>query len=175
MPSNILVLGAGELGLAILSALANHPQRNDASISVLLRASSSTIISRKDFFSENRIAIHEVDVVSSSMEELAAAFREGGHDIVIGCMGMDCPSGTQLKIAKAALVAGLQRYLPWQFGVDYDAIGRSSLQNLFTEQLDVRDLLRGQDQMKWCIVSTGMFMSFLFEEAFGVVNKQGGV
>ncbi|MDR5748218.1 NmrA family NAD(P)-binding protein, partial [Caballeronia sp. LZ029] len=36
--------------------------------------------------------------------------------------------------------------------------------------LDVRDLLRGQSQTEWVIVSTGMFTSFLFEKSFGVVD-----
>jgi hypothetical protein len=62
------------------------------------------------------------------------------------------------------------RYIPWQFGVDYDAIGRGSPQDLFDEQLDVRDLLRGQRNTEWIIVSTGMFTSFLFEPSFGVVD-----
>jgi len=64
----------------------------------------------------------------------------------------------------------VKRYFPWQFGVDYDAIGRGSAQDLFDEQLDVRDLLRSQDRMEWVIVSTGMFTSFLFEPSFGVVD-----
>lgn len=41
---------------------------------------------------------------------------------------------------------------------------------LVTEQLDVRDLLRSQSRTQWVIVSTGMFTSFLFEPAFGVVD-----
>ena len=73
-------------------------------------------------------------------------------------------------IAQAALDAGVRRYFPWHFGVDYDLIGRGSAQDLFDEQLDVRDLLRSQDRTEWIIVSTGMFTSFLFEPSFGVVN-----
>ncbi|HEY2000170.1 NmrA family NAD(P)-binding protein, partial [Paraburkholderia sp.] len=57
---------------------------------------------------------------------------------------------------------------------DYDVIGRGSAQDLFDEQLDVRDLLRSQEQTEWVIVSTGMFTSFLFEPSFGVVNLQVG-
>ena len=64
----------------------------------------------------------------------------------------------------------MKRYFPWQFGVDYDVIGRGSAQTLFDEQLDVRDLLRGQSGTEWVIVSTGMFTSFLFEGYFGVVD-----
>lgn len=60
--------------------------------------------------------------------------------------------------------------MPWQFGVDYDIIGRGSAQDLFDEQLDVRDLLRSQTKTKWVIISTGMFTSFLFEPSFGVID-----
>ena len=69
------------------------------------------------------------------------------------------------------LAAKVDRYLPWQYGMDYDVIGKGSSQDLFTEQLDVRDLLRGQSETGWVIVSTGLFMSFLFEPAFGVVGE----
>ena len=59
--------------------------------------------------------------------------------------------------------------------MDYDVIGRGSAQTLFDEQLDVRDLLRGQKHTEWVIVSTGMFTSFLFETYFGVVDLGEGV
>lgn len=49
-------------------------------------------------------------------------------------------------------------------------IGRGSPQDLFDEQLDVRQLLRAQSRLQWLIISTGMFTSFLFEPAFGVVD-----
>ena len=89
---------------------------------------------------------------------------------MIGCTGFVTGRGFQLKLARAVLEAGVKRYFPWQFGVDYDVIGRGSAQDLFDEQLDVRDLLRSQDRTEWIIVSTGMFTSFLFEPSFGVVN-----
>jgi hypothetical protein len=41
------------------------------------------------------------------------------------------------------LQAGVERYVPWQFGVDYDVVGRGSGQEVFDEQSDVRDMLRG--------------------------------
>jgi hypothetical protein len=79
--------------------------------------------------------------------------------------------GLQTKLAQAVLTAKVKRYIPWQFGVDYDVIGHGSDQDLFTEQLEVRALLRNQSTTNWVIVSTGLFMSFLFEEVFGVVTK----
>ena len=95
--------------------------------------------------------------------------RDSFHT-VISCTGFVGGPGVQRKIARAALDGGVKRFVPWQFGVDYDAIGRGSPQDLFDEQLDVRDLLRAQQATEWVIVSTGMFTSFLFEPAFGVVD-----
>ena len=37
-------------------------------------------------------------------------------------------------------------------------------------QLDVRELLRAQSKTEWVVISTGMFMSYLFEPEFGVVD-----
>ena len=59
--------------------------------------------------------------------------------------------------------------------MDYDLINRGGAQELFDEQLDVRDLLRAQDRTEWVIISTGMFTSFLFEPALGVVNLKSDV
>ncbi|MDI1487057.1 MAG: hypothetical protein OHK93_006320 [Ramalina farinacea] len=189
MPS-ILVLGAGELGLPVLTALARHPVHtaspSSTPITVLLRPSAITASASSEkkaltahLRTDLRISLLPGDVAASTTSELAALFQP--FDIVISCSGMTYPPGTQLKLAKAVFEANTARerkeagrgiwYFPWQFGIDYDAIGRGSAQDLFNEQLDVRDLLRAQKEVRWTIVSTGMFMSFLFEEAFGVVSK----
>jgi hypothetical protein len=114
------------------------------------------------------VGIVEAEVATAEVAELAAIF--GRFDTVISCIGFAAGPGTQRRITEAVLVAGVSRYLPWQFGVDYDAIGRGSPQDLFDEQLDVRDMLRAQSNTDWVIVSTGMFTSFLFEPDFGVVD-----
>ncbi|KAI0770537.1 hypothetical protein C8Q74DRAFT_1276010 [Fomes fomentarius] len=85
-------------------------------------------------------------------------------------------------ITAAVLDAGVgkggsvRRYLPWQFGVDYDVIGPEAAGGLMKEQVAVRNLLRGGDSgVEWTIVSTGMFMSFVFEDGFGVVEGLKGI
>ena len=189
MPS-ILVLGAGELGLPVLTALARHPVHtaspSSTPITVLLRPSAITASASSEkkalaahLRADLGISLLPGDVAASTTSELAALFEP--FDIIISCSGMTYPPGTQLKLAKAVFEADAARerkeagrgmwYFPWQFGGDYDAIGRGSAQDLFNEQLDVRDLLRAQKEVRWTILSTGMFMSFLFEEAFGVVSK----
>lgn len=85
-------------------------------------------------------------------------------------MGFVAGPGTQLKITRAVLAAGVPRYFPWQFGVNYDVVGKGSGQPVWDEQYDVRTLLRAQQATEWVIISTGMFTSFLFEPDFDVVN-----
>ncbi len=171
---NILVLGAGELGLPVLRNLARRAKDVDgAKISVLLRASaveSGAPGKQRDVAEIRGLGIEIVigDLVKSSVDELAIVFAK--YDTVIGCAGYAAGINTPMKLARAALQARIPRYFPWQFGVDFDAIGRGSPQDIFDAQLDVRDLLRGQHQTEWVIISTGMFMSYLFEPDFGVVD-----
>jgi NmrA-like family len=171
----ILVIGTGELGASVLGALRRHVDEHPgaATITVLLRPPSpgTERSTRSDKFSTIGIAIEHADVATASVTELAAILMR--YHTVISCIGFAAGPGTQRKLAEAALTARVPRYFPWQFGVDYDVIGRGSAQPLFDEQLDVRDLLRHQRATEWVIVSTGMFTSFLFEPAFGVVDLAG--
>lgn len=172
-PPSVLVLGAGELGRAMLDALHVHPKNGNTSISVLLRTAtiaSQDATKQKDIASLKNHGIQIVagDIVEHSEEQLAATL--GKYDTVINATGMYAPPGTQTRLCKAAIDSGCRRYFPWQFGVDYDVIGPNSSQNLFTEQLAIRGLLREQCKMEWVIVSTGMFTSFLFEPALDLVN-----
>lgn len=172
--TTILVLGAGELGMSVLRGLAGRAARETGvSISALLRPStidSPDPAKRKDIAELRSLGIDLLpgDLVGGNIADLSAMFK--GFHTVIGCTGFVAGRSIQLKLAKAVLGAGVRRYFPWQFGVDYDAIGRGSAQDLFDEQLDVRDLLRSQSRTEWVIVSTGMFTSFLFEPSFGVVD-----
>ncbi|KAH8803189.1 putative isoflavone oxidoreductase [Xylogone sp. PMI_703] len=173
--SSILVLGAGELGLPVLTSL-SQLLPSTSKITVLLRPASisSPSPSKQAEISQIRsqnIVILPGDIVSLSRSELSDLVKP--YDTVISCLGFASGKTTQLKIAEAVLDAKVERYFPWQFGVDYDIIGRGSAQDLFDVQCDVRSLLRGQnraEQTEWVIVSTGMFTSFLFESSFGVVE-----
>ncbi len=173
---NILVLGAGELGMPVLRNLASRAKVIEgAKISVLLRASaveSSAPTKQRDVREIRDLGIEIVigDLVKSSIDELASLFSR--YDTVIGCTGYAAGINTPMKLAKAALQSGIPRYFPWQFGVDFEAIGRGGPQDIFDAQLDVRELLRSQDKTEWVIISTGMFMSYLFEPEFGVVDLE---
>lgn len=114
------------------------------------------------------IAVVEGDLQQNSADELSALLR--CFDAVINCSGFVGGAGTQIKITQAVLQAGVARYFPWQFGVDYDVVGKGSGQQVWDEQLEVRHLLRAQKATEWVIVSTGIFTSYLFDPGFGVVD-----
>ncbi|KII90752.1 hypothetical protein PLICRDRAFT_544324 [Plicaturopsis crispa FD-325 SS-3] len=173
-PISILILGTGELGLSVLIALAKS-RRTSETISVLLRPSSiaSTDPAKaRDIAHIRGLGVNVVpgDIAAASVDALAQIFS--AYHTIIGCTGFVSGRGTQVKLAEAVLRAGVPRYVPWQFGVDYDVIGRGSPQDLFDEQLDVRDLLRAQTRTAWLIISTGVFTEFLFSPAFGIVDAQ---
>ena len=169
----ILVLDAGELGMIVLRGLAKRMASPDTTLTVLLRPSTinSDDPSKQQKLDELQslgVKFLPGDLATDSIDDLSLLFRD--FHTVICCTGFVAGSGIQLKVTRAVLDAGLKRYFPWQFGVDYDIVGRGSAQDLFDEQLDVRDILRSQNRTEWVIVSTGMFVSFLFEPSFGVVD-----
>ncbi|MGR9579791.1 aromatic alcohol reductase [Pandoraea sputorum] len=175
--SRVLVLGAGELGECVLREMsAMRDAGRVASLCVLLRPAATDSAQRAALvtrLSDLRIDIVEADLASVSEEALATLFQP--YDQIICCTGFVGGSGTQRKITAAVLKARVAHYIPWQFGVDYDVVGRGSGQDVWDEQLDVRDMLRAQNDVRWTIVSTGMFMSFVVLPEFGLVDVEQGV
>ena len=166
-----LVIGAGELGMAVISGLLERDLAGAQSISVLLRPPTDDAGERTARqLQEKGVDIVYGDLATDTVDGLAAIFA--GFDTIICCTGFVGGPGTQRKITTAVLQTGAKRYVPWQFGVDYDVVGRGSGQEVFDEQSDVRDMLRGQSATQWVIVSTGMFTSFLFKPAFGLVDLE---
>lgn len=166
----VLVLGTGELGKSVLESLAALPAMK---VSVLVRpvyesSHDKEKVDLVEWLKKLGIEIIYGDAADDSTETLARQFSQ--FDTLVSCLGFAAGPGIQVKLTEAALQSSLVRYIPWQFGVDYDAIGYGSPQPLFDEQLDVRQMLRAQSRLQWQLISTGMFTSFLFEPALGVVD-----
>ncbi|KAI1108097.1 NAD(P)-binding protein [Nemania sp. NC0429] len=177
---SILIIGAGELGTAMLEELTRHASHDAVRpyITVLLRP--STLDSADDekrranaYLRSLGASLAAGDIVEDSEEHLASIF--GRFDIVVGCSGFGFPAGTQLRLARAAMRARVPRYFPWQWGIDYDIVGAGSAQDLFDEQLEVRKLLRAQSKVDWVIVSTGLFISFVFLPEFRLVDLENRI
>lgn len=162
-PVHVLVVGAGELGAAIATALCQQPRFH---VSLLVR-------NRQKYAALEQQGSTLVEGDLTDYEQTVTTFRQ--YHTVLGASGFVGGAGTQRRLAEAAIEARVQRYIPWQWGVDYTAIGRGSAMKLFDEQLNVRQLLSDaaqQGQVGWLIVSTGVFTSFLFEQSFGLVDRR---
>lgn len=173
-PGGVLVLGAGQLGMAVLRALAPRLRSMNAPVTVIVAPQMMDTPSEQDAAN-----LAELRALGAQILGFDLATDEAGlADIflrfrtVVNCTGFVAGPGTQVRITRAVLAGGVKRYFPWQFGVDYDIVGRGSGQPVFDEQYEVRELLRGQADTEWVIVSTGMFTSFLFEPAFNVIDLE---
>ena len=169
----ILLLGAGELGTAFLSHLSALPNTH---ITIGIRSPS-----RYTHLQSPNISLTAIDL-SSPSASLAETFS--AYDILISATGFGAGPSTVLKLAEEALLAGKIRkeqgkrrlwFFPWQWGVDYDVIGDGEgMMPLFGAQRDVRNFLRRkaeESNVKWTVVSTGIFMSFLFEQFWGIMDR----
>ena len=108
----VLVLGAGQLGAAVLDALGPAVIQRQGTVSVIV--SPAAWDEAGQLRSANHQALADagatflaVDIAGSAMETLAAQFR--GFTTVINCMGFVAGPGTQLKITRAVLAAGVPR------------------------------------------------------------------
>jgi uncharacterized protein YbjT (DUF2867 family) len=172
-PTKILLLGAGELGTALNNSLSQLP---NALIAIGVRSPEKYL-----HLPSPKTSLTQLDLTSDS-ESLAQIFSH--YDIIISATGFAQAPGTVTKLADEALAAGRLRrdrgqgklwFFPWQWGVDYDVTGDGTgLMPLFGEQKRVRDQLRqhaADSHVTWTVVSTGIFMSFLFEPAWGMVQR----
>lgn len=116
MALRILVLGAGELGTAVLASLSQLAPPS-THISVLLRPASisspspSKAIELADLRSWG-VSLLPFDLASSSVSSLAAVVQP--YDLVVSCLGFGegLPVGTSLETARAALAAKVKRFVP---------------------------------------------------------------
>lgn len=111
----VLVLGAGQLGDAVLDALLPAVTPRNGAVSVIVSPAS------RDKHGKLQSATHQkhadagatfigVDLAACSAEQLSRIFKP--FDTVINCMGFVAGAGTQLKITRAVLHAGVRRYFP---------------------------------------------------------------
>jgi hypothetical protein len=126
---NMLVLGAGELGMAVLRQLILHRTDTTDSLTVLVSPASLDTPGPEqarnyDALRAAQVHLLPFDLAACSDDDLLALFSR--FHTVINCTGFVAGHGTQTRLTNAALRAGVARYFPWQFGVDYDIVGKGS-------------------------------------------------
>jgi nucleoside-diphosphate-sugar epimerase len=151
---NILLVGAaGSMGSVMLTALQAEPS---FTVTVLRRESSKAAAPE---------GIRSVTVPDSyPTADLVAAFR--GQDVVVNCM-TSLSVADQLRMVDAALEAGVQRYVPSEFGLNNARPDAQALNSVFADKGRVRArLVRGQDALEWMAVSCGMWLRWSVAHEF---------
>lgn len=171
--TQLLLIGLGELGNAIYSQISTLPNTH---ITLGVRSPE-----KYAHLASPTTSLLELDVTSPS-STLIPIFST--FDIIISATGYGKSTDRLPKISQEVLAAGRLRkqdgksklwWFPWQFGCDFDVTGDvGGLMPLFGVQKEIRGLLRKEAEdagVQWTVVSTGLFMSFLFEPFWGIVDR----
>lgn len=158
---NILVVGAtGNLGPHIIKALVN----DNHNVSALLRSSSISDPSKTTPLTDQGVTLIEGSL--EDVDSLECACQE--KDTIISCAGAD-QIMNQIPLAKAATDAGVERFVPSEFGLDTIAVGPGSC-DLFDAKIEVQKQIRTMD-IGFTPIYTNGFMEF-WATGFGQLGPQ---
>lgn len=144
---NIILVGAGgNLGPSILSAFLSDPH---FTITILTRHSSTSTY-------PPQLKVHRISDTYPEAE-LLDAFR--GQDAVISAIA-NAHTLLQKRMADAALKAGVQRFVPSEFGSDTrNAKARAIMPLTFERKIEIVEYLKGKEAegLSWTAFVTGPF------------------
>lgn len=155
----ILLIGAtGSIGSIILSALLSSP--NPPSITILKRTSSTSPLPS----SIPVISLPSYNPSSAPLSTLVPLFK--GFDAIISCQTTLSVSN-QLHLIDAAILAGVKRYFPSEYGLNNMRSDAQSLCPVFKEKATVQQYLRDrEDKIEWTSISCGTWLRWSFANNF---------
>ncbi|KAE8446661.1 hypothetical protein EG329_011704 [Mollisiaceae sp. DMI_Dod_QoI] len=149
-------IGGDNIGSYILSALLAHGGFN---LTIIARAGS------KSTYDPSLPIIRVSDDLSHS--SLVSALK--GQDVVVSAVG---PAGvpSQIKVAKAAIEAGVKRFIPSEYGFDNGDPKNTELSPIFRPKGEVEKqlvvLARENPEFTWTSVATGIWLDWALDENF---------
>ncbi|RDW72892.1 NmrA-like family protein [Coleophoma cylindrospora] len=160
---NVAVLGAGgNLGPSIVEALLDAK----FNVTVLSRHSSTNTF-------PSAVQVRKVDYNSESslIEDLR------GQDAVVSVLG-SAGLASQKTVVDAAVKAGVQRFIPSEFGVDTQALEGSPLATLLKDKTDTTEYLKNVSSQhtgfSWTGIATNLFFDWglrVGSLGFSIPNK----
>ncbi|KAI0096774.1 NmrA-like family protein [Nemania sp. FL0031] len=154
--TNVILVGAtGSIGSVVLEAFQKDATFN---LTVLQRASS-----------KSRLPDHlKIITIADSypVEELVGAFK--GQDAVINCM-TTLSVTDQFRMIDAAIAAGVQRYVPSEYGLDNMRADAQALNPVFANKGKVQAYLRAkadEGMIEWMGISCGMWLKWAMAHNF---------
>lgn len=156
---NVIVVGAGgNVGVVLLDAL--------------LRESSFkvTVLSRQGSQSTFPSGVQVIHADYDSEDSLAKAFE--GQDVVISLVA-SAALRSQTKLIDAAIAAGVQRFIPSEFGSDTVDPRNRAIVSLSIDKFDVTKYLKSNEsKISWTSIITGPFFDWGLRVGFHGINYQ---
>ena len=144
-PINVLVTGYGHVGSVLLKTLTSPAFRSRIHTSLLVRPASLQDPVKKstiDDFKALGVRVVEGDLELSGEEELAKLLRAHSIHTIVAVVG-STQLTHQLPLVRAAKAAGVQRFIPSEFGVDAAAMpSGGTLGQLLGAKLSVQAALK---------------------------------
>ncbi|KAF3384378.1 Pinoresinol reductase 1 [Penicillium rolfsii] len=159
--TRVAVAGAtGNLGPAIVTQLLE----SGFPVTILSRSNSHQV--------DSRAQVKVVDY--SSLDSLVAALK--GHDAVVNTLSVGLvPQDVHLRLVEAAQAAGVQRFLPSEFGCDTANPNTAQLP-VFGDKVAVlkklQEISKQNSAFTWTAAITGPFFDWGLEKGF-IVNLKG--
>ncbi|OPB41883.1 hypothetical protein A0O28_0104430 [Trichoderma guizhouense] len=156
MFKKVILIGAtGSIGSVVLAALEKEPS---FTITLIQRASSKA-----------KMPVHFKTITvpdSYPTDELIPAFQ--GHDVVINCM-TSFSVADQFRIIDAAIAAGIRRYVPSEYGLNYMRHDAQALNQVFNDKGKIQEYLRAKAQtgvIEWMSIACGMWIRWSMANDF---------
>lgn len=154
MPSElrkIAIYGAGgdNIGHHILENLLSKPNQFD--VSVIARSSSKTTFPA----AANIIRLPE----SPSHSDYVSALK--GQDAIVSAVGYPAKL-EEPRIIDAAIEAGVKRFIPSEYGINYSLPAARALNPVFGAKGEVLDYLKTKEVegLTWTVIPTGLWLDW---------------
>ncbi len=166
----VLIVGAtGMLGAHLARGFLLPEYRERVSLRLLVRKQTAEAAGSKkdalDALVASGAQLVFGDVTGSSEAELTEAFR--GVEVLVSALGIP-QLADQLHLIAPAKAAGVQWFVPSEFGDDAHLIGRGSAVPLFAVKLDVEAKVRSAGFPSLTFINTGVFSEYLISAFIGV-------
>ena len=164
----LLLGGSGTAGAHIARAFLLPEYARKAHLSILSRKETATTAGPKkvalDALVEQGAEVVHGDLSTSTDAELVQLFS--GQDVIVSAVGSEQLSA-QARYITAAKLAGVQWFVPSEFGGDSQAVGRGSLVSLYDTKIDVQAAVKASG-LDYTFVYTGGFSEYLLSPFLGL-------
>lgn len=141
-------------------------------LDALLKESSFkvTVLSRQDSQSTFPSGVQVIHADYDSQDSLAEAFE--GQDVVVSLVASSVLKD-QTKLIDAAIAAGVQRFIPSEFGSDTVDPRNRAIVNLSNDKYDITKYLKSNEsKISWTSIITGPFFDWCLRVGFHGLDYQ---